>query len=228
MNFTFYGHSCFNVEINGKNFLFDPFISDNPLAKDIDIQKIKADYILVSHGHSDHVADLITIAKNTGALVISNFEIIGWVEKQGYSNVHPMNLGSKEFDFGKLHYVPAAHSSALPDGSYGGNPGGFVLKTTEGSFYYAGDTCLSMEMKLIPHYAKLDFAILPIGGNLTMDIDDAIAASDFIECNQIIGVHYDTFGFIVIDHQEAKEKFEAKGKKLILPEIGKQIPDVYK
>lgn len=223
MKFTFYGHACFAVEIAGKKLLFDPFISGNPLAKHIDVNTIEADYILVSHGHGDHIADLMAIAKRTKAVVISNAEITDWVTNQGYSNVHPMNFGSRNFDFGKVHYVPAQHSSGLPDGSYGGNPGGFVVKTDNFSFYYSGDTCLSIEMQLIPHYASLDIAILPVGGNFTMDAADAIVAADFIKCDKIIGVHFDTFGYIVIDKEAAKASFEQAGKSLILPEIGETL-----
>jgi L-ascorbate metabolism protein UlaG (beta-lactamase superfamily) len=223
MNFTFYGHACFAVEVAGKKLLFDPFITGNELAKDIDIKKIEADYILVSHGHGDHVGDLLEIAKNTGAVVISNAEITTWVAKQGYENVHPMNFGAREFEFGKVHYVPAMHSSGLPDGSYGGNPGGFVIRNEEINFYFAGDTCLTMDMKLIPMYTQLDVAILPIGGNFTMDAEEAVLAADFIQCNKIVGIHFDTFGYIVIDHADAKQKFADAGKELILPEIGKTI-----
>ena len=223
MKFTFYGHACFAIETGGKNFLFDPFISGNELAKDIDIDSIKADYILVSHGHGDHVADLVRIAKRTGAMVIAAFEIVEWVQKQGVTNAHPMNFGPYNFDFGKLHFLPAWHSSVMPDGVYGGNPGGFLMHGGEQKFYYSGDTCLMMDMQLIPRYAKLDFAILPIGGNFTMDADDALIASDFIQCNKIIGIHFDTFGYIKIDHDKTKEKFKAAGKELILPKIGETI-----
>lgn len=223
MKFTFYGHACFAVETGGKKLLFDPFITGNPLARDIDINTIEADYILVSHGHGDHVGDLMAIAKNTNATIISNAEITTWVEAQGYSNVHPMNFGSRNFDFGKVNYVPAMHSSGLPDGSYGGNPGGFVVKNEEISFYFAGDTCVTMDMQLIPRYAKLDVAILPIGGNFTMDAEDAVLAAEFVQCNKIVGIHYDTFGYIVIDKEAAKGLFERAGKELLLPEIGQTI-----
>jgi L-ascorbate metabolism protein UlaG (beta-lactamase superfamily) len=223
MNFTFYGHACFAVEVAGKKLLFDPFITGNPLAKDVDIKKIEADYILVSHGHGDHVGDLLEIAKNTGATVISNAEITTWVARQGYEKVHPMNFGARDFDFGKVHYVPAMHSSGLPDGSYGGNPGGFVIRNKDINFYFAGDTCLTMDMKLIPMYTQLDVAILPIGGNFTMDAEEAVLAADFIQCDKIVGIHFDTFGYIVIDHDAAKQKFADAGKELILPEIGKTI-----
>ncbi len=223
MKFTYYGHACFVVETGGKKFLFDPFITGNELAKDINVNSIEADYILVSHGHGDHVADLVSIAKRTGAMVIAAYEIVEWVQKQGITNAHPMNFGPYTFDFGKLHFLPAWHSSVMPDGAYGGNPGGFLMHGGEKKFYYSGDTCLMMDMQLIPRYAKLDFAILPIGGNFTMDVDDAVIAADFIQCNKIIGIHFDTFGYIKIDHAGAKEKFKAAGKELILPKIGETI-----
>ncbi len=223
MKFTFYGHSSFSIETDGKKLLFDPFISANEQAKHIDIDSIEADYILVSHGHADHIADVVYIAERTGATVISNFEVVTWLKNQGVKNAHPMNFGPANFPFGKLHFLPAWHSSGLPDGSYGGNPGGFLLQTAEHNFYYSGDTCLMMDMQLIPRYAKLDFAILPVGGNFTMDAADAVIAAEFIQCNKVIGVHFDTFGYIVIDHSKAKEIFSAAGKELILPAIGEII-----
>ena len=223
MKFTYYGQSCFLIETGGKKLLFDPFITGNDLAKHIDVDKIEADVILVSHGHGDHVADLASIAKRTGALVLGAYEVIDWAKKQGVENVRPLNLGSTTFDFGKLHFVPAAHSSTMPDGSSGGVAGGFVVNAPEKKFYYAGDTALTMDMQLVPRYAKLDFALLPIGGNFTMDADDAVIAAEFIQCNKIIGVHYDTFGYIKIDHAAAIAKFAAAGKELILPVIGETI-----
>jgi L-ascorbate metabolism protein UlaG (beta-lactamase superfamily) len=223
MKFTYYGHACFAVETGGKKILFDPFINGNELAKHISADKIEADYILASHGHGDHVGDLVSIAKRTNATVIGAYEVVGWAQNQGVKNIHPMNFGPFNFEFGKLHFLPAAHSSSLPDGSYGGNPGGFLLHGAERKFYYSGDTSLTMEMQLVPKYAKLDFAILPVGGNFTMDVDDALIAADMIQCDKIIGVHFDTFGYIKINHEEAKEKFAAAGKKLILPAIGETI-----
>ncbi len=224
MKFTFYGHACFGLELGGKNILFDPFISPNEKAKSINVNELLADYILISHGHEDHVADVEVVAKRTGAKLVSNFEIISWFENKGVENGHPMNHGgSWDFDFGNVKYVNAVHSSVMPDGAYGGNPGGFIIKSDEANFYYSGDTALHMDMKLIGEYEKLDFAVLPIGNNFTMGIDDALIASDFINCNKVIGVHYDTFGYIEIDHEEAKRKFAAKGKELILLEIGQAI-----
>jgi L-ascorbate metabolism protein UlaG (beta-lactamase superfamily) len=223
MKYTNYGQSCFLLETDNQKFLFDPFISGNPLAKDIDISKIEADYILVSHGHGDHVGDLIAIAKQTKAQVIAMPEVIGWAMKQGVENVHPMNYGKYKFEFGTVRMVWATHSAGLPDGSYGGNPAGFVLELDSKQIYFAGDTGLTIEMKLLANLYNLDYAILPIGGNYTMDVDDAVIASNYIDCNKIIGVHYDTFPVIEIDSEVAVESFKRAKKTLLLPAIGETI-----
>ncbi len=224
MKLTYYGHSCFSVTIKGKNILFDPFITYNELAKDIDLESIEADYIFLSHGHSDHIADAIAIATRTGCKVVSNWEIHEWLNRQGISNTHPMNTGGKwHFDFGTVKCVVAQHSSGLPDGSYGGNPLGFLFFSEEGNFYYSGDTALTLDMQLIPAWIKADFAVLPIGDNFTMDVADAIRCADFIQCNTVLGVHYNTFGFIKIDTTAAKAAFAAAGKTLLLPGIGESM-----
>jgi L-ascorbate metabolism protein UlaG (beta-lactamase superfamily) len=224
MNITYYGHSCFGVEIAGKHLLFDPFITPNELASNIDVGKIKADYILISHGHQDHIADAEAIAKRTKAKVICSWEIYVWLTAKGVDNIHPMNTGGKvKFDFGNVKCVVAIHSSGLPDGTYGGNPMGFVIESPEGSFYYAGDTALTYDMKLIGEYRHINFAFLPIGDNFTMGVDNAIIACDFINCSDIIGMHYDTFGYIKIDKEEALHKFGRAGKNLTLFEIGQTI-----
>ncbi|MFN7100433.1 MAG: MBL fold metallo-hydrolase, partial [Flavobacterium sp.] len=137
---------------------------------------------------------------------------------------HPMNHGgSWNFDFGKVKYVNAVHSSSFPDGATGGNPGGFVIESEHKNIYIAGDTALTMDMKLIPMRTKLDLAILPIGDNFTMDVEDAILASDFVECDKVLGYHFDTFGYIEINKEEAIRKFFNKGKDLMLLEIGASI-----
>jgi L-ascorbate metabolism protein UlaG (beta-lactamase superfamily) len=224
MNITYYGHSCFGVEVNGKHLLFDPFISTNELENTIDVNTVKADYILISHAHQDHIEDAESIAKRTGAKVICNWEINVWLEKKGVENIRPMNIGGKvKLDFGNVKCVVAQHSSSLPDGSYGGNPMGFVIESTEGNFYYAGDTALTYDMKLIGDYRSINFAFLPIGDNFTMGVDNAMIACDFIKCNDIIGMHYDTFGYIVIDKEQAVSKFMQAGKKLTLLEIGSTL-----
>lgn len=223
MKITFYGHASLGIEVGGKHIIVDPFISANELAKDIDILKLKADYILITHAHGDHVLDVEAIANNTGATIVSNAEITGYYEKKGH-NVHPMNHGgSWKFDFGKVKYVVGHHSSSFPDGSYGGNPGGFVIEGEHKNIYIAGDTAVTFDMKLIPMRTKLDLAILPVGNNFTMDIEDAIIASDFLECDKILGYHFDTFGYIKIDHEDAIKKFFNKGKDLMLLDIGSSI-----
>ncbi len=224
MRINYFGHSCFMVEIKGKKLLFDPFINDNPLAKNIDFASLEADYILVSHGHWDHTADLVKLAIQTNATVISNLEIIAWAGKQGIKKVHPMNIGGHWiFEFGKVKCVNAVHSSSMPDGTYGGNPMGFLIETDEANFYYAGDTALHYDMKLIGDFKKMHCAFLPLGNNFTMGIDNAVIAAQYIKCDHIIGMHYDTFEQIRIDHEEAKRKFEHYGKELFLIPIGESI-----
>lgn len=221
---TYYGHSTFLVEIDNKKILFDPFISPNELAKEVDLESIVADYILLSHGHSDHVADVETIANKNNATVVANFEIASWFENKGVKNTHPMNHGgSKEFDFGKVKLVNAIHSSTLPDGSSGGNPGGFVVQSKQGSFYFAGDTALTYDMKLIGEEFDIDFAFMPIGDNFTMGIEDAIKAAKFVGTKKIIGMHYDTFPYIKIDGEAAKSAAEKSEVELILLNIGEKV-----
>ena len=221
MKVTYYGHACFAVQVAGRALLFDPFITGNELAKGINVQEIPADYILISHGHGDHLADVATIAKRTGATLISNFEIVSWFAKQGLEKGHPLNHGGGcRFDFGRAQFVNAIHSSGLPDGSYGGNPGGFVVETGEGNFYYSGDTALTMDMKLIGESKKLLFAALPIGDNFTMGIEDAVKAAEFVRCDQVLGLHYNTFPPIRIDSEAAIAKFKAAKKTLHLLKPG--------
>ncbi|ALJ03659.1 hydrolase [Pseudalgibacter alginicilyticus] len=223
MKITFYGHASLGIEVNGINILVDPFITANPKASSINIDELKVDYILVTHAHQDHIVDVEAIAKRTEAVVISNFEIVSYFEKLGIEG-HPMNHGGAwDFEFGTVKYVNAIHTSSFPDGSYGGQPGGFVIEGEHKNIYIAGDTALTFDMKLIPLKTKLDLAILPIGDNFTMGIEDAILASDFVACDKVLGYHYDTFGYIEIDHEEAKRKFFEKDKDLMLLEIGDYI-----
>ena len=218
MKITAYGHACLSIETAGTIVLVDPFISGNPNAAHIDINSIKADYILLTHAHQDHILDAEAIAKNTGAVIVSNYEIASHYGAKGFS-YHPMNHGgSWKFDFGLVRYVNAIHTSSFPDGSYGGQPGGFVIEADK-NIYIAGDSSLTMDMQLIPMRTQLDLAILPIGNNFTMDIDDAVIAADFVQCNRVLGYHYDTFGYIEIDPQIAKQKFAKAGKELVLLEI---------
>jgi L-ascorbate metabolism protein UlaG (beta-lactamase superfamily) len=224
MTLTYYGHACFGIEINGTTLLFDPFISPNPLAKHIDIQQIKPDYLLISHGHADHIADLIPLAQNSGAMVICAWEIHEWLQEQGIENTLPMNTGGKkQLPFGTIQCVVAQHSSSLPGGRYAGNPLGFVINSKEGTCYYSGDTALTMDMQLIGRLHQLDVAVLPIGDQFTMGVSDAILAADFVKCSTIVGVHYNTFEPITIDCNQAQKAFAENGKKLLLPAIGESI-----
>jgi L-ascorbate metabolism protein UlaG (beta-lactamase superfamily) len=221
MKVTYYGHACFAAEVGNQTLLFDPFITGNELAKQIDVKTVRADYILISHGHEDHIADAAAIAKRTGATIVSNYEVAVWFNKQGFEKTHPLNHGGgHRFDFGRVKFVNAIHSSSLPDGTYGGNPGGFVIENAEGNFYYSGDTALTMDMKLIGESTPLKFAALCIGDNFTMDVADAIKAADLVRCQEIFGLHYNTFPPIQIDTKVATEKFRAAQKTLHLLEPG--------
>ncbi|WP_100613033.1 metal-dependent hydrolase [Confluentibacter lentus] len=223
MKITFYGHSSLGIEVNDVTILVDPFITGNPKASHINIDALEADYILLTHAHQDHILDVENIAKRTGAIVVSNFEIVSHFEKLGIEG-HPMNHGGQwDFEFGNVKYVNAIHSSSFPDGTYGGQPGGFVIEGEHKNIYIAGDTALTFDMKLIPLQTKLDLAILPIGDNFTMGIKDAIMASDFVQCDKVLGCHFDTFGYIEINHDESKQAFFEKGKDLMLLEIGESI-----
>ena len=225
MQIQYLGHSSFIIEFGGKQLLLDPFITPNDLAKSIDIQSVKADYMLISHGHQDHVADVEAIAQNNPDVkVISSFEIVTWFGQKGIDG-HPMNTGGKwSFDFGTVKCVDAVHSSSFADGSYAGPAMGFVVYNTDECFYFAGDTALHMDMQLIPQLCPaLDVAILPIGDNFTMGYEDARVASDYIQCNKIIGCHYDTFGYITVDHDKAKKLFAVEGKELMLLNIGESV-----
>jgi L-ascorbate metabolism protein UlaG (beta-lactamase superfamily) len=220
MKITFLGHASLQINVGQFNLLVDPFITGNPKAEQIDVDELEADYILITHAHQDHILDVEQIAKRTDAVIVSNFEIVSYYQNKGFKG-HPMNHGGNwNFNFGRLKYVNAIHTSAFPDGSYGGQPGGFIIEGEHKTIYVAGDTALTFDMKIIPMQTKLDLAILPIGDNFTMGVDDAILASDFLECDKIIGYHFDTFGYIEIDHDEAKRKFFEKDKDLMLLDIG--------
>lgn len=225
MHITFLGHNCFLIESTGKRLLTDPFISGNPLAAHIEIDQIRCDFILITHAHQDHIADTERIVRNNpDAVIVAIFEIHDHFSKKGFKT-HPMNKGGwRDFEFGRLKMVNAQHSSSFSDGTYGGEAVGFVLDTPDGTLYIAGDTSLTTDMQLIPMTCPpLDAAILPIGSNFTMDVQEAVIAAGFIRCNNIIGCHYDTFGLIQINHEAAKEAFTTAGVNLLLPEIGETI-----
>lgn len=224
LNIKYLGHSCFLIESKGFKLLFDPFIKGNPIAQEVDIKTLNPDYIFITHGHGDHIGDTIEIAKLSGAKIISSYEVCNWLSSNDFE-MFGLNIGGKiKLDFGFVKMVAANHSSSMPDGTYGANPGGFVIWNDELSFYISGDTSLIWDMKLIPlTVPQLDFAILCIGDLFTMGFEDAALAAEFIQCKNIIGCHFDTFAPIRINHQNAIDYFHSKNLKLILPKINQII-----
>ncbi|MEZ6063398.1 MAG: metal-dependent hydrolase [Planctomycetaceae bacterium] len=186
------GHSTFEILTGSTTILIDPFFDENP-STDRTAADVAADVIIVTHGHFDHIADAASIARRTGATVVSNFEIIQWLQNQGVQNTHAMNIGGRhEFDFGTVLMTIAHHSSMLPDGSNGGNPAGFVLMLPDGNIYHAGDTGLFADMQLIGE-ENLEVAILPIGDNFTMGPADSLRAIGFLNPKVAIPCHFNTW-----------------------------------
>ena len=220
---TWYSHACFLIETDGGKLLIDPFITDNPLSP-INADAVDADYILVSHGHGDHLGDTINIAKRTGAMVISNFEIQTWLLGQGIENVHPQHIGGGfDYPWGRVKLTHALHGSALPDGSYGGNPCGFLFYVQGKKLYHACDTGLFYDMKLIGEEG-IDLAILPIGDNFTMGPEDALRAVKLIEPAHVIPIHYNTFDVIKQDpHAWANRVKEETSAKVTVMNPGDHI-----
>jgi len=224
MKITYYGHGCFLIHGSKQKILIDPFITNNELAKDINIDHIECDMIALTHGHQDHVADVEAIAKRTKAPILAGYEVGAYFAEKDLDAKQMNHGGWFSYEGGRVKFVAAIHSSSLPDGSYGGDPGGFVFEDEAGTLYISGDTALTMDMKLIPMTCKpLDAAVLCIGDHFTMGVNDAVIASDFIACDTIIGAHYDTFALIKIDHAEAKQAFAEKNKTLHLLDIGSSL-----
>jgi len=208
LQLTYYGHSTFAVDADGIKLVIDPFLApNNPLAP-VGPDAVEADFILITHGHGDHMADAVSLAKRTGALVISNFEIISWLETKGVTNGHGMNTGGAySFPFGRVKMTIAHHSSTLPDGTPAGNPVGYLIHFNDGTdVYFAGDTALTYDMRLIGEMGGVDLAILPIGDNFTMGPDDAVLAAQFVQAKHVIPAHYNTFPPIQQDGRAFAEK----------------------
>jgi L-ascorbate metabolism protein UlaG (beta-lactamase superfamily) len=220
---TWYSHACLLVETGETKLLVDPFFTGNPVSP-VDAGDVVADYILVSHGHGDHLGDTVNIAKRTGATVISNFEIQNWLVNQGIQNVHPQHIGGGfDYPWGRVKLTMAQHGSALPDGTYGGNPCGFLFYVQGKKIYHACDTGLFYDMKLIGEEG-IDLAFLPIGDNFTMGPHDALRAVKLIEPNQVVPIHYDTFDLIKQDPNAWAEKVEKEtSAKVTVLKIGDQL-----
>ncbi len=223
LKITWYGHACFLIETDGTKLLIDPFINDNPLSP-VKADDVETDYILVSHGHGDHIGDTMEIASRTKATVISNYEIHNWLTGQGLKNAHPQHIGGAfNYPFGRVKMTIAHHGSALPDGTYGGNPCGFLFYIEGKKIYHACDTGLFYDMKLIGEEG-IDLAMLPIGDNFTMGPEDALRAIKLIEPAQVIPIHYNTFDIIKQDPDAWAAEVKSKtGTKVTVMNPGDTI-----
>jgi L-ascorbate metabolism protein UlaG (beta-lactamase superfamily) len=213
---TWYGHATLGLETGGYKLVIDPFFEGNPAAS-LSPKEVEADFLLVSHGHGDHVGDAVAIAKRTGATIISNYEIAGWFSEKGVEKTHGQHLGGgHKHPFGYLKLTLALHGSMLPDGSYGGNPSGFLLTTNDGKkIYLAQDTGLFGDMKLIGEEG-LDAAVIPIGDNYTMGPDDALRAVKMLEPKVVIPIHYNTWPLLAQDANAWKECVEKETKTRVM------------
>jgi len=205
---TYYGHSTFGVDAEGTKLIIDPFFAPNNPAATVTTDDVEADFILITHGHGDHITDAVSLAKRTGATCIANFEIVGWLQAQGIENVHPLHIGGgNSFPFGRVKLTIAHHGSGLPDGSYGGNPAGILINFNDGTvLHFAGDTALTYDMRLIGEAGGADLAVLPIGDNFTMGPDDAVTAAGFIGARHVVPCHYNTWPYIEQDPALFAEK----------------------
>lgn len=218
INITFHGHACFEIANNNNKLIVDPFIKGNPLT-DIKPEDVKVDYILLTHGHGDHFGDTPQIAKNNDATVIAPFELATFCEQKGIK-VHPMHIGgSFKFDFGKVKLTQALHGSAFVDNGdiiYTGNPCGFIIQMDDKTIYHAGDTGLFGDMALLGEMYDIDVALLPIGDNFVMGIDDAVKAVEFLKPKKVVPMHYNTFDVIKQDPEEFKTKAQGMAEVVIL------------
>jgi L-ascorbate metabolism protein UlaG (beta-lactamase superfamily) len=221
LNLTFLGHSCFLLDDGKHKVIIDPFITGNPMAK-IGVDEIKTDFILLTHGHGDHLGDALELAKKNNAMIISNFELANYCAENGVEQTAGLHIGGgSKFDFGSLKLTIAHHGSTLGNTmGYGGNPVGFIIRMDGKVVYHAGDTGLFLDMKLIGELDKIDMALLPIGGYFTMDVDDAARAVDFLKAKKVIPMHYNTFDPIKADPNKFAQKVSQYGAECIILEPG--------
>jgi len=210
LKLTYLSHSAWLIQNDKYSVAIDPFLEGNPTAT-MKPADLKADYIIVTHAHGDHIGDAIPIAKASGGTIISNFEIVNYCTEHG-AQAHPMHIGgAHEFPFGRVKLTPAWHGSSFPDGSYGGTPTGCLLTIDGKTIYHTGDTGLFMDMQLIGEMDTIDVMLVNIGDNFTMGIDDAVKAVEFVKPKLVIPMHYKTFDVIDVDPQEFADKVKAKG-----------------
>lgn len=223
---TFLSHSGFLMEAGKHSIVIDPFLSGNPLAK-VNAEEIKADYVILTHGHGDHLGDGISIARNNKATLIAPYELATYCQWQGVQQTHPLHIGGAfTFPFGKVKLTIATHGSAVVQDKniiYTGNPCGVVLTVNDKTIYHAGDTGLFYDMKLIGEMQKLNVALLPIGGNYTMDINDAVKAVELLNPELAVPMHYNTFEVINADPEEFVRKCKAKGFKARILAVGESL-----
>lgn len=219
---TYLGHAAFKVEGSKARIVIDPFLSGNPLAT-VGPEEIKVDYVLLTHGHNDHLGDGIDIAKTNQATIVAPNELAIYCADKG-AKIHPMHIGgAHEFPFGRVKLTIAHHGSVAPDGTYTGNPCGFVLTMDGKSLYHPGDTGLFYDMKLIGQLNRIDVALLPIGDNFTMGIEDAVRAADYLQAGLYIPMHYKTFEVIDVDPDEFVKKVQAEGRQAQVLPIGESL-----
>lgn len=209
---TYFSHAAWKIETQQHTILIDPFITGNPTAP-VKADDVKANFIIITHAHGDHLGDAIPIAQRNNALIISNFEIATWCQNQGVK-AHPLHIGgSQDFPFGRVKLTQAFHGSSFPDGSYGGMPAGVLLTINGKTIYHSGDTGLFGDMVLIGKFTPIDIALIPIGDNFTMGIEDAVQAVEFLQPKKVIPMHYRTFDLINTDPERFIEQIKRKGYK---------------
>lgn len=219
---TYFSHSAWKIDSDKTTILIDPFLDDNPTSP-VKSKDVKTDFIIVTHAHGDHIGDTISIAKANNATVITNFEIANWCGEQGVT-AHPLHIGGAYiFPFGKVKLTQAFHGSSFPDGTYGGMPAGVLVTVEEKTVYHSGDTGLFGDMKLIGEMNPIDVAMIPIGDNFTMGLDDAVKAVEFLNPKMVIPMHYKTYDVIDVDPNQFVERIKQMGKDARVLDYGGSI-----